>query len=218
METPRPDVSRLIAVAAHADAIRPRELWLNAEVGTLGRAQACDLVVQGPLVSRMHAQIRRIGLRYQLSDLGSANGTFVNGKRLREPHLLSDGDLIGLGAPTGVLSFLDADPTVVSQEQLRFDLAELRFFVGAKAIDLTPLQLKLLRYLYTHAGTVCARDDCARAVWGEDYRPDDEMNGLDRMVTQMRAALRAAAPDTEFIRTRRGIGYELIPWLTPGEP
>lgn len=211
MEAPQPAVGCLIAVAAHADAIAPHELWLDAETCTLGRAAGCELVVQGQLVSRRHAQVRRIGLHYQISDLGSRNGTFVNGKLLQEPQLLADGDLIGLGSPAGMLSFMDADGTFVAA-QLWFDDAELRFYVGEKAVELTPSLLKLLRHLHTNAGKVCSRETCARAIWGDDYRPSDEMNGIDRMITQLRAALRAVAPDTELIATRRGLGYELRPW------
>jgi hypothetical protein len=50
-------------------------------------------------VSRMHALLKRDGKRVIIMDLGSANGTYVNGKRLRDnsEHLLNHGDVVALG-------------------------------------------------------------------------------------------------------------------------
>ena len=47
-------------------------------------------------VSRLHAEVRRIGSSFRLVDLGSANGTVVNGTRIVE-HALVDGDVIRMG-------------------------------------------------------------------------------------------------------------------------
>lgn len=55
--------------------------------------------VQAQSVSRRHAEIFRQGLEVVVEDLGSVNGTFVNGKRL-DPYLpepLRDGDILQLG-------------------------------------------------------------------------------------------------------------------------
>jgi predicted component of type VI protein secretion system len=50
-----------------------------------------------PELSRQHARVIRSGEAYLVEDLGSMNGTFVNGNRLAAPHELSDGDQIELG-------------------------------------------------------------------------------------------------------------------------
>ena len=49
-----------------------------------------------PNVSRRHAEVRRIGDGYSLVDLGSTNGTEVNGQRIQETALMN-GDVIGVG-------------------------------------------------------------------------------------------------------------------------
>lgn len=59
---------------------------------TIGRAPGNSFVVQHPTVSRQHAAIRIEGNDFRLYDLGSANGTFVNGQRVREPVTLQ-GDM-----------------------------------------------------------------------------------------------------------------------------
>jgi pSer/pThr/pTyr-binding forkhead associated (FHA) protein len=67
----------------------------------LGRSSACNLVVESGTVSKLHAKIIRTMDQLVLQDLGSGNGTFVNGNRVMSA-VLRDGDLLSLG---GVASF-----------------------------------------------------------------------------------------------------------------
>jgi EAL domain-containing protein (putative c-di-GMP-specific phosphodiesterase class I) len=60
---------------------------------TLGRNETCDYQVPSTRVSREHAAISKDGRHYRIKDLGSTNGTLVNGKKIAEA-LLSDGDLL----------------------------------------------------------------------------------------------------------------------------
>ena len=69
---------------------------LDQPVLTIGRLPDRDLVLDDVGVSRLHAEVRRLGRSFRLVDLGSANGTVVNGEHVIE-HLLSDGDIIRLG-------------------------------------------------------------------------------------------------------------------------
>lgn len=62
----------------------------------LGRHQDCDIWIGDDGVSRRHARILRQGDGHVLQDLASANGTFVNGARVKR-HQLHDGELIQLG-------------------------------------------------------------------------------------------------------------------------
>jgi pSer/pThr/pTyr-binding forkhead associated (FHA) protein len=66
-------------------------------VGRSGQGDVWDIVLVDRAVSRPHAEILRQGESFLLKDLGSANGTLVNGVALTEPHPLSDGDAITLG-------------------------------------------------------------------------------------------------------------------------
>jgi len=60
---------------------------------TIGR-EDCEIVLADPEVSRRHATIRAIDDALAIEDLGSTNGTFVNGERLTGVSRLKDGDLI----------------------------------------------------------------------------------------------------------------------------
>ncbi len=71
------------------------EIRKDAEIG---RAAVADVVLADPSISRRHAALGRKGPDWVLHDLGSQNGTCVNGKRLREPAALKDGDEVRLGA------------------------------------------------------------------------------------------------------------------------
>ncbi len=63
----------------------------------IGRVAGSDVVISDPEVSRRHASITWEGGQPVIKDLGSTNGTFVNGVRVAGPRALSDGDTIGLG-------------------------------------------------------------------------------------------------------------------------
>ena len=70
---------------------------LRAEVFTIGRSPSSDIVLDDPLVSRRHAELRLLpDGRRQLVDVGSFNGTFVNGRRIDE-LVLSRLDMVGIG-------------------------------------------------------------------------------------------------------------------------
>jgi hypothetical protein len=73
-----------------------RDLTLDQGVTVIGRSSGCDIVVDDPNVSRRHAEVRRLGEGYSLVDLGSTNGTEVNGQRVGETSLMN-GDVIGVG-------------------------------------------------------------------------------------------------------------------------
>jgi hypothetical protein len=73
-----------------------RHALLDGRVVTIGRLPDRDIVLDDVGVSRLHAEVRRTGNSFRLVDLGSANGTVVNGNRVAE-HVLVDGDIIRLG-------------------------------------------------------------------------------------------------------------------------
>jgi hypothetical protein len=62
----------------------------------VGRSPICDLVLDDRTVSRRHAELRREGDAWVLADLGSTNGTWVNGWRIREAEV-GVGDRVALG-------------------------------------------------------------------------------------------------------------------------
>lgn len=70
---------------------------LSQDLTNLGRGPSNEIVINHAQVSRQHARLTRQGGTVVLEDLGSTNGTYVNGVRLTAPQTLSNGDVIGLG-------------------------------------------------------------------------------------------------------------------------
>jgi hypothetical protein len=74
-----------------------REVGLEKEMTTIGRLPDCDIVLKDKGASRQHAQIRQKDGVYTLTDLGSTNGTQLNGQNVQS-RMLEDGDRITIGA------------------------------------------------------------------------------------------------------------------------
>lgn len=92
---------------------------LTKSEAMLGRDMNNAIVINDAEVSRKHARIIVQGDSHVLEDLGSTNGTFVDGQRLMGPHALRDGDLILLGENVSLryeaAAVFDPDATMVSE-------------------------------------------------------------------------------------------------------
>jgi pSer/pThr/pTyr-binding forkhead associated (FHA) protein len=64
---------------------------------TLGRSSYSSIVIENPLASRDHAAVRVVSGKLEVRDLGSKNGTVVNGQRIAQPYLLEVGDRVKIG-------------------------------------------------------------------------------------------------------------------------
>jgi hypothetical protein len=76
-----------------------RRIGIGDEAVTIGRLPECAIALDDPNVSRRHAQLRREGTSVILVDLGSTNGTKVNGIQVTERRL-TPGDLVTVGTTT----------------------------------------------------------------------------------------------------------------------
>ncbi|HXG95284.1 MAG TPA: DUF3616 domain-containing protein [Blastocatellia bacterium] len=63
----------------------------------IGKGPRNDIVIADPAVSTAHALLRSHEGKYTIADIGSRNGTFVNGEKIGEPRTLQHGDVIGMG-------------------------------------------------------------------------------------------------------------------------
>ena len=92
-------------------AHEPRAVMLlqpRQDAITIGRDARNDVVLDDPRVSQRHALLRKVGEAFRIEDLGSTNGTYVNGERVNQFYL-NDGDQIQVGGQ--VLRF---DPSVLT--------------------------------------------------------------------------------------------------------
>ncbi len=83
--------------------VEGRRMVVGDRGATLGRSRQCEVVVDDPNVSRRHAELRPRGGSWVLADLGSTNGSRVNGRDVEGPTVVKPGDEIELG--TTVMRF-----------------------------------------------------------------------------------------------------------------
>ena len=149
-----------------------KEIELTLPETVIGRDAGADLVIDSPAVSRRHARIARTNGQIRVEDLGSSNGTFVNGVRLTAPQVLRPGDLVQLGravsltfvAPDGDARHL-AGPQQETREEARPAAQGMTVLAGSlppAAVGMPP------RLVVTVAGAEPQRDasGCSlRARW-----------------------------------------------------
>lgn len=187
---------------------------LDKPVVTIGRTPESDITLEAREVSRRHARIERRGIQYVLIDEGSKNRTYVNGRPITEPYVLTDGDEVGIAMRFKLL-FVDAEstaplpPSPTARRGVVVDEATKRILVNG--IELTPAlsapQYNLLALLYSRANTVCPREDVIRAVWSDAAGGVTEQ-ALDALVRRLRDRLKEVDPH-EYIVTVRGHGLML---------
>ncbi len=79
----------------------------------IGRSPECQITIEDPLISRQHGRIIVQGGVATFVDLGSRNGSRVNGRPVGDPVLLVDGDRVRLGAQELVFLKVDSDPRAI---------------------------------------------------------------------------------------------------------
>lgn len=94
-----------------------QEFSFDSDEVSIGRDLANSVVINDPEVSRHHARLYRQGANYVIEDLGSTNGTSVNGQRLVGPYILRTGEVITFGEHTNLLFEVvspDMDATIAA--------------------------------------------------------------------------------------------------------
>lgn len=204
--------------------LRDQQAVMHGEQLIIGRGPESDMVIPDRRVSREHVRLWREGARCMIEDLGSKNGTYVNGERLESPRELRDGDEIQIALAVK-LRYIGSDATVpltideypVWQTGLRLDERTREVLVGNEVLtpQLSLYQYRLLQLLYERRGAICTRDDVVRAVWPEAVEEGISEQAIDALVRRLRDRLAEIDPDHQYIVTVRGHGFR---FEQPGDP
>lgn len=188
---------------------------LDQPATSIGRWEDNDVIIDDRWVSRHHAQIRREGEKHVIHDLGSKNGTLVNGRRIAAPAVLKDGDEIQV-TPLTKLTFVDYGSTAplpieISAPGLELDLVARQVYVRGRLLSppLSPAQFAFLSLLAEQVGRVYSRDEVIATVWPDDQATGISDEAIDALVRRIRLRLRALDPESEYIVTVRGYGFKL---------
>lgn len=197
--------------------------WIVQSQLVVGRDVSCDIMIPSRQVSRKHAQFRYSHEGVYIEDLGSKNGTHVNGTPVNTPTLLKDGDVIQI-AYAQQFVFLSSDATLpldfnlpshgISAHPglLRVDKKSRQVWIGDQEIDppLSAAQFQLLEMLYDNEGEVVPRKDIIARIWGAENAFEVSEQALDALVRRLRDRLAFIDPNHQFILTVRGHGLRFI--------
>ncbi len=230
-KTPIKPNTEAVPVLIALDApLKPRRWRLTEKELVIGRSEEhCDIVIRQRQVSRLHARLKVTEQGVLLEDLGSKNGTYVNGARITQARLLRDGDIITIayaarfafsqGEPTATLPLpeeaanADLPPAAPSDDRprrLRLDPATRDVWIRGRLLQppLSPAQFQLLQILYEHKGQVVSRATLIREIWGPQA-VGLSSQALDALIHRLRERLAEADPDFAYLRTVRGQGLRL---------
>lgn len=207
MTSKPPPLPRLVPKAA------PVELdvvSLPSDGLAIGRGADNDWVLPDPQVSRYHARISRDAEGWWLQDLQSANGTWINGRRLADqPRALRSGDRIKLGATEVV--FDDPAATVVATPSLglRVDEARGEVWLQGQPLTLTAKEYALLAFLWRADEALCSRQEIAEAVWPE-YQGAVADTNIENLIGRLRHKIEPDPAQPRCLLTVKGRGYRLL--------
>jgi diguanylate cyclase (GGDEF)-like protein len=132
-ETTRGRAALLVLQGAEADL--GKHIWLDRDV-TLGRDPLVELPLADEVISRRHCKVKFGDGGFLVEDLGSTNGTALNGEKIVAPRRLRSGDQVRLGGV--VVKFVLADPiehTFHAQMDERVGTDELTGLVAKRRFD-----------------------------------------------------------------------------------
>jgi pSer/pThr/pTyr-binding forkhead associated (FHA) protein len=187
-----------------------KEHKLPGQTATIGRATECDIIIASKAISRENTRIRQEGRHWFVEDLGSTNGTYLNGERILTAMNLRDGDAIKVGD----VIFIFHDPDTTTRDNpvpdVEVDTVAGVVRVNRKVVSLSHKEYLLLAYLYERRCQVCSKDEIGRAVW-----PEYEAGGIfdyqiENLVRRLRTRIEFDPANPQLLITVRGLGYKLM--------
>lgn len=191
--------------------------WEIDEKLTIGREDDCEIQIDDRQVSRHHARLYLQNGRVEVEDLGSKNGTFLNGKPITERVTLSDSDILQI-AIIYKFVFYCSDATMPMEDlfqqdkyhdnQLLVDEKSRRVWVNGSELTppLSAPQFRLLTVLVLNSGRVISRNDLIHAIWADEEAAGVSEQALDALIRRLRDRLKELEPDHNYVITIRGHG------------
>ncbi len=189
----------------------------------VGRDPDCEIVVPDRQVSRVHAKFSYQKNGVLLEDMGSKNGTYLNGTLIDDSVVLEEGDIVQIALVQSFF-FLSSDATmpldrdilpepqsIKNQKKLYLDFRSRRVWLGGIEI-LPPLSMPQFRLLHTlneQQGKVVSRSDLISIIWGDEKAIGVSEQALDALVRRLRDRLAVFDPEHDYLVTVRGHGIRL---------
>ena len=191
---------------------------LDRPTQVLGKFPNADIAVANPYISRRHAEIVREEGQYQIRDLGSKNGTFLNGSPVGSAwQSLHNGDRIELARGQVVMRFqswsstITLPPAAEGAGALLVDARSRDVHVGGTLLEppLSRKEFDVLYLLYQRRGEACTKDQIAVRGWTERTQGDVGDQEIEQCMRRLRLRVEPDPSQPRFILTVRGYGYKL---------
>ena len=198
----------------------------SAIIGRIAPDSAPDIMIQDDYISRQHAEICHEDGCYTLCDMGSANGTEINGKHL-EPYRhypLKHNSKVGLGIVSGIprviLCFKESPATVrapipqthpeVSGAWLKIDENRKEVVVNNQVISLSKKEYGLISLLHSNKGRVFSKDEIIDSLWPKVKDPGAISDAaIDQLVYRLRKKIEPDFSQPRYLISKKGFGFML---------
>lgn len=207
--------SAMLVLQRGGEAGRRWPLNRSSEI-SIGRSEDCDISLPDRQVSRYHARVSWQGNEYQIEDLGSKNGTHVNGQEVQSTMSLQDGDELQI-ALRFKMAFVDAGATApltfdMPKHGLNLDEEARQVTVNGAIIDppLSLHQYRLIETLWNAEGGIVTRQQIVDTVWPEASGEGVSEQAIDALVRRLRERIAEFDDDFRYIITVRGHGFRLV--------
>jgi pSer/pThr/pTyr-binding forkhead associated (FHA) protein len=186
---------------------------LGPELVSIGRGEDNVIVVAEEHASRHHAQVAWDRTQYIVRDLGSKNGTFVNGHRIEGVSPLRHGDVITVPGLTLVFDAADDTATLGTDIRpaggIRVDTSTAEVWANGRRVQLTAKEYQAVALLYRMGGALVTKQDLAVQVWPEHGGAVGDSN-IEQLIYRLRRKLEEDPEHPRFLITMRGLGYRLM--------
>ncbi len=203
---------RLILMGGEPEVVIP----LGEGASTIGRGSPAAVVLDFPAVSREHARLVASTGRLTIEDLGSRNGTFVNGTPVGTgPRELHDGDEIVVGGVAALRVSLPGEtvraPRIGRLAGVWMEPGSPETWVDALLVTpgLSHAQHALLALVYGEPNRTFSRDEMVAAVWPEAAAEGVSDEAVDGVIKRLRRRLRETSPGADYLEVVRGHGVRL---------
>jgi pSer/pThr/pTyr-binding forkhead associated (FHA) protein len=196
--------------------------WMVRDMIIVGRDMDCDIMIPSRQVSRKHARLKLTNSGVSIEDLGSKNGTHLNGTLLDDLLILKDGDVIQIAFAQQFI-YLSSDATMPLEMGtmlgvpstppgiLRLEKSSRQVWIRDEEVipALSASQFQLLEILYDNQDRVVPRKEIISVIWGAENALDVSEQALDALVRRLRDRLANIDRNHPYITTIRGHGLRL---------
>ena len=185
---------------------------LEGQSFTIGVAPDVDILFEAQYVSRRHICIDRIGDNYYVRDLGSTNGSSVNGKELGPDAIaLQNGDVVELASGEVKIEFRSDGTIYLAPKGIEINHDSREVIVNNKILRpmLSTKLFDILEVLDIYQGKACSKEELASAGWPERELGEVSDQEIEQSIRRLRKRVEPDPSDPRYIITIRGYGYRL---------